>query len=218
VTTRPPPSGEPPRAVTLPALWGTLIGEAVVVDGSSFELRGSLVSVRGFVPEDENAFVEWAGHPEMYEHMTWRLDSSEAAAAYFRGLYDHPERTAPDRRRWFLAVVDMADAFCGMTGFDVRDDGHGEFGWYLAPRVWGKGYATQITTLLLEFGFEQLGLPAIEATCDPANVASRRVLEKSGLSVAGDETADTWHGERPRVRYVIAADSWRRSRQQPTRR
>jgi RimJ/RimL family protein N-acetyltransferase len=67
--------------------------------------------------------------------------------------------------------------------------------------------------LFLEFGFEHLGLLAIEATCDPANLASRRVLEKSGLSVLGEETVDTWQGERPRLRYVIAADDWPRSQQ-----
>jgi hypothetical protein len=42
---------------------GTLIGEAVLVDGSSFELRGSRVIVRDFVLEDEQAFVEWADIP-----------------------------------------------------------------------------------------------------------------------------------------------------------
>jgi RimJ/RimL family protein N-acetyltransferase len=129
-----------------PVFRGTLIDEAVYVDGSSFELHGSLVIVRDVVPEDENAFIEWADHPDMYEHMTWRLDSSEAAASYFRGLYDHPERTASERQRWFLAVVNSENAFCGMAGFDVRDDGRGEFGWYLDPRVWNKGYATDITT------------------------------------------------------------------------
>lgn len=185
----------------------------MLVDGSSFELRGSRLVVRDFVPEDEPAVVKWAGHPETYEHMTWRLDSSEAAETFFWGLYDHPERTASERRRWFLAVVDSECAFCGIAGFDVRDDGRGEFGWYLEPRVWGKGYATEITTLFLEFGFEHLGLPAIEATCDPANPASRPVLEKSGLSLLGEETVDTWQGERPRLRYVIAADDWPQSQQ-----
>jgi RimJ/RimL family protein N-acetyltransferase len=184
-----------------------------LVDGSSFELRGSLITVRDFLLEDEDAFVEWAGHQEMYEYMVWRLDSAEAAMAYFQGLFNHPERTASKRQHWYLAVVNSEDAFCGITGFDVRQDGRGEFGWYLAPRYWARGFATEISSLLLEFGFENLGLPAILATCDPANLASRRVLEKSGLSLAGEETVDTWQGERQRLRFIITADSWPRSQQ-----
>jgi hypothetical protein len=104
-------------------------------------------------------------------------------------------------------------AFCGFTGFDVRQDRRGEFGWYLAPRFWGRGYATEISSLFLAFGFENLGLPAILATCDPANLASRRVLEKSGLSLADEETVDTWQGERQRLRFIITADEWPRSQQ-----
>jgi RimJ/RimL family protein N-acetyltransferase len=181
----------------------------------TFELRGSLVAVRDFLPGDEDAFVEWAAHREMYEHMVWRLDSAEDAAAYLQGLVNHPERTASPRRRWFLAVVDSHGAFCGMAGFDVRDDGRGELGWYLAPRFWGRGCATEISALLLGFGFGDLGLPAVVATCDPANIASRRVLEKSGFSLADEETVEaveTWQGPRPRLRFVITADNWPRPR------
>jgi RimJ/RimL family protein N-acetyltransferase len=176
----------------------------------TFELRGSLVAVRDFLLEDEDAFVEWAECREMYEYMVWRLDSAEDATAYFQGLVGHPERTALPRRRWFLAVVDYEGAFCGMAGFDVRDDGWGELGWYLSPRFWGRGYATEISALLLGFGFGDLGLPAVVATCDPANLASRRVLEKSGFSLVeqDEQTVDTWRGQRPRVRFLIAADEW----------
>jgi ribosomal-protein-alanine N-acetyltransferase len=202
-----------PKGVTLPAFRGTAIDKAVLVDGSSFELRGSLITVRDFLLEDEDAFVEWAGHQEMYEYMVWRLDSAEAAAAYFHGLFHHSDRTASRRRHWYLAVVNSQDVFCGITGFDVRQDGRGEFGWYLAPRFWGRGYATEISSLFLEFGFENLGLPAILATCDPDNLASRHVLEKSGLSLVDEETVDTWQGERQRLRFMVTADERLRSQQ-----
>lgn len=200
-------------SATRAGVAGTSIGEAVCVDGSSFELRGSLVVVRDFLAEDEDAFVEWAGHQEMYEYMAWRLDSAAAAVAYFHGLFTHPERTASERRHWYLAVVNLEGAFCGFAGFDVRQDGCGQFGWYLAPRFWGRGYATEISSLFLEFGFENLGLPAVLATCDPANLASRRVLEKSGLSFVDEETVNTWQGERQRLRFIITAAEWHRSRQ-----
>lgn len=168
---------------------------------SAFLLRGDSVVVRDFVASDESDFVEWANHDEMYGFMVWRLDSRAAAIDYFRGLLSHPERTAEVRRHWYLAVINSDDQFCGIAGFDVRRDGLGEFGWYLSPAFWGRGYATEITSLFLRFGFDQLELRAIEATCDPANNASRRVLEKAGLSVVGEvETVGTWQGERPRLR------------------
>ena len=51
----------------------------------------------------------------------------------------------------------------------------------LARDAWGRGYATEAARALVAAGFAQLGLRRIVATCDPANAASARVLEKAGL-------------------------------------
>ena len=55
--------------------------------------------------------------------------------------------------------------------------------WVFSSRqeVWGMGYATEAARLLVCVGFEQLGLNRIFSTCDVANAASARVLEKAGL-------------------------------------
>jgi len=45
----------------------------------------------------------------------------------------------------------------------------------------GLGYATEAARGLVRAGFEQLGVARIFATCDVANRASARVLEKAGL-------------------------------------
>jgi ribosomal-protein-alanine N-acetyltransferase len=170
------------------------------------ELRGDLVVLRDFVPEDRAAFIDWAADEPMYTYMAWRLDGSGAAAAEFERLLRHPERTSPTRRHWYLAVTTTrAGDFCGTAGFDHRPDGLGELGWYLSSPHWGRGYATAATSLLLAFGFDVVGVPAIVATCDPDNAGSRRVLEKSGLRHVGDETIETWRGPRPRLRFEVSA-------------
>ncbi|WP_197746834.1 GNAT family N-acetyltransferase [Mycolicibacterium sarraceniae] len=50
---------------------------------------------------------------------------------------------------------------------------------------WSQGYATEVAELLVQFGLEHLRLRRIEATCDPANQASARVLQKAGLNYEG---------------------------------
>lgn len=75
----------------------------------------------------------------------------------------------------------------------------------------GLGYATSATSMLLEFGFRSVGVPAITATSDADNAASRRVLEKCGLRYVADETVDTWRGVRPRLRFQVAADDYHRT-------
>ena len=54
-------------------------------------------------------------------------------------------------------------------------------GFTFSQQVWGMGYATEAARMLVRAGFEQLGLNRIISTCDVANGASARVLEKAGL-------------------------------------
>ncbi|TIU06669.1 MAG: GNAT family N-acetyltransferase, partial [Mesorhizobium sp.] len=47
---------------------------------------------------------------------------------------------------------------------------------------WGHGYATEAATAVLDFGFESLKLNQIVANAAVDNVASRRVMERIGMS------------------------------------
>jgi len=58
-------------------------------------------------------------------------------------------------------------------------------GYNLHPDFWNQGYATEITKKLIEFGFKQLKLHRIFATCDTKNAASSRVLLKAGMRWEG---------------------------------
>ena len=74
--------------------------------------------------------------------------------------------------------------------------GHGHA---LAQAAWGKGFATEIATASLEAGLRQLGMTNIVAFAEPENLASRRVMEKTGFIYERDIV---WHGL-PHVLYRI---------------
>jgi RimJ/RimL family protein N-acetyltransferase len=57
-----------------------------------------------------------------------------------------------------------------------------EIGWRLAFEHWNRGLATEGARAALCYGFEQLTLPEIVAFTVPANVRSRRVMEKLGMT------------------------------------
>lgn len=78
-----------------------------------------------------------------------------------------------------VELRDSGDVIGGVE-MQVRDD-LGVFGYTLARAYWGRGYATEAARLLVDHGFGPLGLKRIEATCSPENLASARVLTKTGL-------------------------------------
>ena len=61
-----------------------------------------------------------------------------------------------------------------------------EVGYGFMPEYWGRGLATEVCRALIRIGFEQLRLPSIVAVTTPANVASQRVMIKSGLAYERD--------------------------------
>jgi len=60
-----------------------------------------------------------------------------------------------------------------------------ELSYDIARAFWGKGYATEAARACLRFGFENLKLSHIIAITDPDHFASRRVMEKIGMTHDG---------------------------------
>ncbi len=48
---------------------------------------------------------------------------------------------------------------------------------------WGKGIATEVTNLITDFAFSELGLKEIRLGVDAENVSARRVYEKCGFTI-----------------------------------
>jgi RimJ/RimL family protein N-acetyltransferase len=57
-----------------------------------------------------------------------------------------------------------------------------EIGWRLAAEHWGKGLATEGARAAVRYAFETLALKEIVSFTVPANLRSRRVMEKLGMT------------------------------------
>lgn len=81
------------------------------------------------------------------------------------------------------------ELFVGRAGliFLAFDDGQPdiEIAYALTKSSWGKGYASELTRTLIQYGFKKLSLQNLVAVIHPANEKSRRVLEKVGMHYQG---------------------------------
>lgn len=66
---------------------------------------------------------------------------------------------------------------CGV----VNDDGVIQFGYIFSPNLWGQGFATEACRALLDLLRQMPEIKSIGTFVDADNIASIRVLEKSGL-------------------------------------
>ena len=60
-----------------------------------------------------------------------------------------------------------------------------ELGYWFALSHWGRGYATEAVRAIVDYGFRTLELNRVHAECHGDNPASRRVLEKVGMTYEG---------------------------------
>ena len=104
--------------------------------------------------------------------------------------------------------VDIGDGSIQLLSGDEA-----EIGWILLPQYRGHGYVTEMAQELLRFGFEELKVGHIVASCDARNTASFRVMERLGM-----RHEETRLGVRPEKRegekkgdtlvYGLTRDSW----------
>ena len=77
-------------------------------------------------------------------------------------------------------------ALCGGVGLRIEaDHRRAELGYWIGVPYWGKGYATEASRALVDYGFGTLGLRRIFASHFANNPASARVLRKIGMRHEG---------------------------------
>ena len=69
---------------------------------------------------------------------------------------------------------------CGFNTIEFQNL-HAEIGGEMATAYWGKGIAQEAVEMILEFGFQTLGLNSIEAKVSPQNRGAIAILEGLGF-------------------------------------
>ncbi len=148
-------------------------------------LTSSRLILRDFRVDDYEAVHSYASDPEVARHIPWELLTEEETRKYVQGKV--ARQGVSPRVDYELAVTLRDDGTligeCYISS--SAPDSGGDIGFILNRDYWGRGLATEVTRILLDFGFRDLHLHRISATCGPENVASSRVLEKNGMRLEG---------------------------------
>ena len=133
---------------------------------------------RNIADDAKTMFDTYAQDPEVTRFMTWAPHRSlDDTRAYL----DYCDRAWRERRAFPWGIVERETGTL-VGGIEARLDGHRvEFGYVIARRVWGRGYATEAARAVVEVALAAPVIQRVWAYVDCANAASIRVLEKAGL-------------------------------------
>jgi RimJ/RimL family protein N-acetyltransferase len=182
--------------------------------GAIPETRTARLLLRGWRDADLTPFAAMNADPAVSEFLSRPLASEESDAFVASMVESWATRGFG---QWALERLDTG-AFVGFTGlsapsFDAHFTPAVEVGWRLAPEAWGHGFATEAAEAAVAYAFETLGLAGIVSFTVPANVRSRAVMERLGMTHDPADDFDhprfpAGHRLRRHVLYRLDRDDW----------
>ncbi|MBC7808959.1 MAG: GNAT family N-acetyltransferase [Akkermansiaceae bacterium] len=135
---------------------------------------------RKLTPDDTDALYSVYGDAEA---MRWVDDGQplprEECARWIDVTHNNYAKRGYGMSALVLRETDMVIGFCGI----VHPGGQpqAEIKYALSRPFWGRGFATEAVRAMLVYGAQTFHLTSIIATIAPENIASHRVLTKSGM-------------------------------------
>jgi RimJ/RimL family protein N-acetyltransferase len=155
------------------------------------ELRTDRLLLRRWRSDDRVPFAALNADPRVMEHFPATLSRQESDGRAER-IEAHFEKHGFGL--WAVEISGVASfaGFLGLSipGFEAHFTPCIEIGWRLAAEYWNHGYATEGARAALAFGFESLQAKEIVSSTVPANVRSRRVMEKLGMTRSPSDDFD----------------------------
>lgn len=136
--------------------------------------------LRRFAPDDWKDLHEYLSRPEVLKYDAETVSDEEACK-------DKAAARAKGQAFWAVCLKDTGKMI-GHVYFSQKDPPDfltWEIGYIFNPAYGGKGYATEASRRILQYGFEELGAHRIEAGCSPDNPPSWRLLERLGMRREG---------------------------------
>ncbi|WGG48056.1 GNAT family protein [Rossellomorea sp. DA94] len=170
-----------------------------MIENSNSNLSNERLWLREFTTSDWMAVHAYASQEIVCQYQPWGPNTEKESQDFVnQAIKDSVQNP---RTRFIFAII-YDEMLIGAGEFNIKDFTNkvGEIGYIVHPDYWGKGVATEVATLLINFGFGEHKLHRIYATCDPRNIGSSRVLEKVGMTKEGRIRED-----------LLMKDGWRDS-------
>ena len=148
-------------------------------------LEDELVRIEPLREDHYEALLPVAMHRDLWQFTSARINEP----GDFRRYFDTALREKKENRSYPFAYFNrQSNRYAGSTRFGNIDLAHKrlEIGWtWLDPSLHGTGFNKHCKYLMLQYGFEILGLNRIELKTSLLNVRSQKAMRKSGAVEEG---------------------------------
>jgi RimJ/RimL family protein N-acetyltransferase len=147
-------------------------------------LRTERLELQPLLRTDLEWYAQFAGDPEVMQYIglsgpLTRVQAEARLARYVRCWDEHG-------LGMFSARLREDESPIGWGGLQPLDGtAEIEVGYAFGQSAWGRGFATELASAVVRWGFEERGLERIVAVASAENAGSRRVMDKLGMRYEG---------------------------------
>lgn len=143
--------------------------------------------LRRWKASDREPFARMNADPRVIEFFPACLSREESDAAFDRVDAHFDEHGFGPLATELRATGELA-GFVGLfvPRFEAWFTPCVEILWRLAVPYWNQGLATEAANAVIDLAFRQLGIEELVSFTVPANIRSRRVMEKLGMTYDGE--------------------------------
>lgn len=135
--------------------------------------------IRKFELEDWQSVFKYTSDTNVMEYIPEGVLTEEGAKHFIN-------KNIGEKAENFPVVLRDTNTLIGHIVFHKSFGEHTyEIGWVFNQKYHSKGYASEAARAILKYGFEEMNLHRIIATCQPQNKSSYRVMEKIGMRREG---------------------------------
>jgi RimJ/RimL family protein N-acetyltransferase len=178
-------------------------------------LQTQRLALRQFTEHDADRLYDLNSYPAVMRYLTGgrptpREVLRDEVIPFHLAVYERLDRLGT-----WAAESSTTGEFLGWFHFRLGLDAavtNIDLGYRLRRSAWNKGYATEGSRALINMGFTDLGVERVYGHTMAVNAASRRVLEKCGLTLVRTSPYDgpdlIEGSEQGEVEYALTKPEW----------
>ena len=150
------------------------------------KLETNRLMLRELTVDDTEDLRKWLGKDEIYTY--WGRAASKGEKnpeLLFVDPRPHVKRKPSHDFIWGIELKDTHEIIGQIEVFDVEDDRFGMVGYRIAPWLWSTGICTEAMQRVVKFIFSETTIDRLQGNADVRNIASNKVLQKSGFTLEG---------------------------------
>jgi|GEM_PF-627020 len=138
--------------------------------------------LRPFAETDAKAvFDNWASDPDVVRYLTWHVHPSLEFTKEILSIWEAQYENSKVYN-WTIHLKHANQAVGGITVVSMSEAASScEIGYCLSKAYWGEGVMSEALKAIVKYLFEVVGFERITAKYDERNVASGKVMMKSGM-------------------------------------